>query len=86
MSDTPDDTAEDFARPADDSVSQFQHDLEKLINHHSMENGSDTPDFMLASYLMDCLHAYEHLTAAREAWHGRRVPIRKSAVPLEIKP
>lgn len=31
----------------------FQDALANLINAHSMENGSDTPDWMLAEYLLD---------------------------------
>lgn len=37
----------------------FEADLEKLINHHSMENGSNTRDFVLARYLVNVLKAYD---------------------------
>ena len=37
----------------------FESDLQKLINHHSMENGSDTRDFVLAGYLVNVLKAYD---------------------------
>lgn len=47
----------------------FQKDLEDLINRHCMENGSDTPDFMLAEYLMDCLRNFNAVTAKRTAWY-----------------
>ena len=30
-----------------------------LLNRYSMENGSNTPDFMLADYLIDCLRALD---------------------------
>lgn len=50
---------------------EFRADLENLINRHSMENGSDTPDFILAAYLADCLESFDKATAHREAWYGR---------------
>ena len=50
----------------------FRHELEKLINRESMENGSNTPDFILASYLFSCLKAYDLAVRAREHWFGRQ--------------
>lgn len=40
-------------------MSEFRRELKDLINKHSIENGSDTPDFILAEYLSDCLGAFE---------------------------
>jgi len=51
--------------------SDFQKELEHLINKFSMENGSDTPDFILAEYLMGCLKNFNHITQRREKWYGR---------------
>ena len=51
---------------------EFRKDLEKLLNSLSRENGSDTPDFILAEYLMDCLTAFDKATNARECWYGRK--------------
>lgn len=51
--------------------SRFRDDLEKLINCHSVENGSDTPDFILAKYLMNCLFSFDVAVNAREKWYGR---------------
>lgn len=53
----------------------FQLDLEKLINRHSQENGSNTPDFLLAQYLRDCLDAFNKASRAREAWYGKELKI-----------
>lgn len=36
-----------------------------------MENGSDTPDFILAEYLKHCLIAFNLMVQAREKWYGR---------------
>jgi hypothetical protein len=53
------------------SASQFRTELETLINCQSMENGSDTPDFILADYLADCLASFDKALQAREKWYGR---------------
>ena len=49
----------------------FQTELEDIINRYSMENGSDTPDWILAEYLVDCLDAFNRVCTKREKWYGR---------------
>lgn len=49
----------------------FRDALESLINCHSMERGSDTPDFILARYLDSCLKAYDTAVCEREKWYSR---------------
>lgn len=44
--------------------------IEQAINNSSAENGSNTPDFILAEYLTDCLAALDKAAKAREAWYG----------------
>lgn len=44
----------------------FKQELCILINKHSMENGSDTNDFILAAFLMDCLTAFNLSVKARD--------------------
>jgi hypothetical protein len=46
----------------------FRMEIENAINRHSMENGSDTPDFILADYLCDCLAAFDRAVGRRNAW------------------
>ena len=53
-------------------TSSFQKELEELINRHSLENGSDTPDFILADYLCECLMTWNLTTRRREQWFGRQ--------------
>ena len=48
----------------------FRTELRELLNGRSKENGSDTPDFILADYLCDCLEAYDRATRARAKWYG----------------
>lgn len=48
----------------------FRKELESLINKYSKENGSNTPDFILAEYLEDCLKAYNRAINQRDNWYG----------------
>ena len=47
----------------------FRSELSALINSHSLENGSDTPDFILAEFLADCLVAFDKAVAQRTRWY-----------------
>jgi hypothetical protein len=49
----------------------FAQELEALINRHSQENGSNTPDFILAAFLEACLSAWNQAVMRREEWYGR---------------
>jgi hypothetical protein len=37
----------------------FERDLARLLNRHCMEMGSNTPDFVLAQFLNQCLVAFD---------------------------
>jgi hypothetical protein len=52
-------------------MTTFEQDLQNLINSHSMENGSNTPDFILARYLKMCLENFNQTIQDREQWYGR---------------
>jgi hypothetical protein len=49
----------------------FSEELLDLINKHSMENHSDTPDFILRDYLMACLQAFDVAIRVRETWYNK---------------
>lgn len=49
----------------------FQNELTNLINRCSRENASDTPDYILAMYLLNCLEAFDQAVRQRENWFGR---------------
>lgn len=49
----------------------LRKEIETAINKHSAENGSNTPDFVLAEYLIDCLSVFDKAVKAREIFHGR---------------
>jgi hypothetical protein len=48
----------------------FRSELEALLNHHSMENGSNTPDFILADYMTSCLRSFDLAVKRRDTWYG----------------
>jgi hypothetical protein len=48
----------------------FREELESVINRHSMENGSNTPDFLLAGFLNSCLDAFDHAVRERDKWYS----------------
>jgi hypothetical protein len=50
--------------------SEFEKELESLINRHSKENGSNTPDFILADYLKACLDNFDIAVTMRSKWYG----------------
>jgi hypothetical protein len=52
-------------------LSDFRKDIENTINRYSKENGSNTPDYILAQFLVDSLSAYDKAVTAREKWYGR---------------
>lgn len=48
----------------------FRKEIETAINRASKENGSNTPDFILAEYLEDCLKAFDKAVTKRDKWNG----------------
>lgn len=50
---------------------EFYVELVKLINKHSMENASGTPDYVIGDYLMHCLQSFNRSVNFRENWYGR---------------
>jgi len=49
----------------------FEKELEHLINRYSVENESNTPDFLLAQFVRGCLTVFAGVTMQREHWYGR---------------
>ena len=64
-----------------DAVEPFKKDLTSIINKHSMEKFSDTPDFILADYLVNSLLIFSNATCERDKWYGFVTHIKP-----EIKP
>ena len=54
-----------------DKLKTIKNELAGLINSHSLENGSNTPDFILAAYLLNCLAVFDHANNWNTAWHSK---------------
>ncbi len=52
-------------------MGSLEDDLKTLLNKYSQENASNTPDFILAAYLLGCLENFNQTVQAREVWYGR---------------
>lgn len=52
----------------------FADDLRATINRHSRENASNTPDFILATFLDSCLAAFGVAMDDRDRWYGSSAP------------
>lgn len=48
--------------------SEFERELSGLLNKYSLENKSNTPDFILARYMVKCLNAYNKAISKRDKW------------------
>lgn len=51
------------------SLIRFKKELEVLIHRYSLENGCDTPDFIIANYLGSCLEAFNVAVKHRVHWY-----------------
>ena len=48
----------------------FLREVQNLINKHNKENDSDTPDFILAQYLNNCLTNFNLAQQQRSDWYS----------------
>lgn len=67
-------------------MNDLRSEIQTTLNRHSAENGSNTPDFMLADYLLACLEAFDRTVRARESWYGRTDAPGQSATGLSAAP
>lgn len=64
------------------SYREMVDELATVLNRHSAENGSNTPDFILAEYLERALANFDATVTARGTWYGR-LDAPGQASPLE---
>lgn len=55
----------------EDRFADLRGELASLLNRWSMENGCNTPDHILAEYLLRCLGAFDTAVNERANWYGR---------------
>ncbi len=51
-------------------MSEFIKDLRDCVNRHSKESDSDTPDCVLATYLNNCLEAWNTACKEKDEWNS----------------
>jgi hypothetical protein len=51
----------------------FEEDIRSVINRHSAEAPSGTPDFILAGFLNSTLKAFNEALGQRAEWRGEPV-------------
>jgi len=76
-------TSPEACTTTNDAKESFTTQLTRLINRHSLEGGSATPDFVLADYLAQCLAVFDVTIAHREAWYGRPMDRRTERASVE---
>ena len=54
-----------------ENIIDLEHALASALNRFSAENPSNTPDWILAQYLLGCLAAWNTGVQQRETWYGR---------------
>jgi len=59
--------------PGAREYTQFEKDLMGVLNKHSKENTSNTPDFALMFFLVGCLDAWNNAMFSRETYYGREI-------------
>ena len=55
----------------EEKMLDVEEEIRGILNRYSQENASNTPDFILAQYLIDALNAWNKATQEREKWYGR---------------
>jgi len=50
----------------------LKDDLAELLNQHSMEQASETPDYVLAEYMLGCLYTYEKAIVGKELFWDKQ--------------
>jgi hypothetical protein len=54
-------------------MGNVNEDLAAVINAHGLENGSNTPDFLLARFLERCITTWDRATRERDDWYLGRM-------------
>jgi hypothetical protein len=63
--------------------SEFRKALEGLLNAHSQEGWSSTPDFILAQFLTGSLRAFDAAVSRRDEWYLNGQHMEPAQTPAE---
>lgn len=48
---------------------KFRENLQKLLNEYSREHESNTPDFILARFILEAVKAFDNAANTRDVWY-----------------
>lgn len=65
----PDHIVKGYTQREESRAKEFEKELVNLINRYSRENLSDTPDHILAEYLINCLNSFNSAVNKRTDWY-----------------
>lgn len=51
-------------------MQDLRSELEQVLNKYNAEDNSNTPDFILAEYLLGCLCSFDNAVLERDKWYG----------------
>jgi len=51
------------------NIEKFRTQVRGILNSLSIDTECDTPDFILADYLVNCLQNYHETIKLRDKWH-----------------
>ncbi len=54
-------------------TSEFENELGKLLNKHSIDSDCSTPDFILAHLIVNFILGLGETMKGREEWFGRKI-------------
>lgn len=57
-------------QPIDQKYEDMKMEISAVLNKYSVENRSNTPDFMLAEYMLGCLTVYENTVNNLKRWNN----------------
>lgn len=63
----------------------FKNELTQLINKYGLDSDANTPDYLLAEYVIDVLSSHIGITKTRDEWKERQQVPETPNIPKEIK-
>ena len=51
-------------------LTPVEEEIRQVLNRYCAEAPSNTPDYILAKYLIDCLKAFNEAVSVRNQWYG----------------
>ena len=61
-----------------EKLKELERDFSDVINKHCLENLSNTPDFILARFLISSIINFSTTSKSREKWYGKFLSIAQS--------